>query len=137
MQAHSGARSTQDDLGAARRRRVLIVDDHRDATRILCLLLESLGHEVHTAHDAKEALAQVDRVDPEVVLCDIGLPDADGYSVARRLRASPNGGDRQLIALTGWGHDEDRQRSREAGFDHHLVKPVSSNTLRELIGIAR
>lgn len=131
------ARPTPDQPGTSRRRRVLIVDDHRDATRILGLLLESLGHEVHTAHDAKEAIAQVDRVDPEVVLCDIGLPGADGYSVARHLRAAPNGGGRQLIALTGWGHDEDRRRSREAGFDHHLVKPVSSSTLRELIGIAR
>lgn len=122
---------------AAQRRRVLVVDDHRDATRILSLLLESLGHEVRSAHDAREAFEQAKAFGPEIVLCDIGLPGTDGYAVARQLRASPGGAQLRLIALTGWGHDEDRKRSREAGFDHHLVKPVTSSTLRDLIGLAR
>lgn len=138
MQPHNVLHSSPASPGAAAGpRRVLIVDDHPDAARILGLLLESLGHQVRAAHNAHEAFTQVDHFGPEIVLCDIGLPGVDGYEVARQLRSSPRGLAMKLIALTGWGHDEDRRRSREAGFDHHLVKPVSSSTLRELIGIAR
>ena len=118
---------------AAQRRRVLVVDDHRDAARILSLLLETLGHDVRTANSAKQAVAEAGAFDPEVVLLDIGLPDADGYQVARQLRALPHGGELKLIALTGHGHDEDRKRSREAGFNHHLVKPVGARVLQDVI----
>lgn len=115
------------------RKRILVVDDHRDSARILSLLLDSLGHEVQTASDGPQALDVVGTFRPEIVFLDIGLPKLDGCEVARRLRERPDGKALRLIALTGWGHDEDRKRTREAGFDHHLVKPVGAKTLRELL----
>jgi CheY-like chemotaxis protein len=118
---------------AAVRRRVLVVDDHRDAARILGLLLDTLGHEVRTAHTGKQAVEQASAFDPEVVLLDITLPDGDGYQVARQLRALPRGAEVKLVALTGHGHEDDRRRSFEAGFDHHLVKPVGARALQEVI----
>jgi CheY-like chemotaxis protein len=119
---------------AVARKRILVVDDHRDAARILGLLLESLGHEVQTANDGHNALDAVPKFKPDVVFLDIGLPQLDGYEVARRLRALPDGRGLRLVALTGWGHAEARRNSREAGFDDHLVKPVAAKTLRELLG---
>jgi CheY-like chemotaxis protein len=116
------------------RRRILVVDDHPDAARILNLLLDALGHEVRMATDGQQALDQVEDFKPEIMFLDIGLPRVDGYEVARRVRALPSGRDVRLIALTGWGHDEDRQRSRAAGFDHHLVKPVTASVLRDVLG---
>lgn len=116
-----------------RRRRILVVDDHRDSARILSLLLGSLGHEVQTATDGQQALEAVGTFRPEVVFLDLGLPQLDGCEVARRLRGRPEGKGLCLVALTGWGHEEDRRRTREAGFDHHLVKPVATKVLRELL----
>lgn len=127
-----GASARQD--GA--RRRVLVVDDHRDAARILSLMLDTLGHDVRTATSGEQALSEVSQFHPDVVLLDIGLPKLDGYEVARRLRARPECKGLTLVALTGWGHEEDKQRSREAGFDHHLVKPVSAKTLQQLLQAA-
>lgn len=118
---------------AQSRKRILVVDDHRDAARILGLLLDSLGHEVKTANDGQQALDAMSAFRPEIVFLDIGLPSLDGYEVARRVRETPDLRDTKLIALTGWGHDEDRQRTREAGFDHHLVKPVAVKTLKEVL----
>ena len=91
------------------------------------------GHEVRLAHDGPEALVEAAAFDPEVVLLDIGLPTMDGYEVARRLRADPATAGAALIALTGWGQQDDRRRSREAGFDHHLVKPVDHDVLEQLL----
>ena len=118
---------------APQRKRVLVVDDHRDAARILALLIESLGHEVRTANEGIEALEVLRRFQPEVIFLDIGLPQTDGYEVARRMRATPEGKTAKLVALTGWGHTQARERSREAGFDTHLVKPAAAKDLRALL----
>jgi signal transduction histidine kinase/DNA-binding response OmpR family regulator len=113
-------------------RRVLVVDDNVDGAESLATLLKLLGHEVHVAHDGPAALRATADVRPEVVFLDIGLPGMDGYEVARRLRR-PGRNEALLVALTGYGQDEDRRRSREAGFDHHLVKPVDPAVLEELL----
>jgi CheY-like chemotaxis protein len=113
-----------------------VVDDHRDAARVLGLLLDALGYDVETAHDGHQALAAMAAFHPEIVLLDIGLPQIDGYEVARRVRELPALDGIKLVALTGWGHDQDRCRTREAGFDHHLVKPVAVKTLKELLARA-
>jgi CheY-like chemotaxis protein len=111
--------------------RMLVVEDHADSARSLSLLLELLGHEVEVVADGRKALEAVERFRPAVVLLDIGLPGMDGYEVARRLRA--RGSKALLVSLTGYGRDADKLRSREAGFDHHLVKPVEPETLKKLI----
>ena len=121
--------------GSDRRRTVLIVEDNDDARESLRLLLESLGHEVIEAGDGHRALALALRHEPEVVLIDLGLPGLDGYEVARALRASPSGKTISLIAVTGYGQADDRRRSKEAGFDAHLVKPVSHSVLTSLIAV--
>ena len=113
--------------------RVLVVDDNQDATETLQTLLESLGAEVAAAGNGRDALAQFERFEPDAVLLDIGMPGMDGYEVARRIRAMPSGGGTPLIALTGWGQQEDIRRCFEAGFDHHLVKPLDVDKLWEIV----
>jgi signal transduction histidine kinase/CheY-like chemotaxis protein len=113
--------------------RVLVVDDNQDATDTLQTLLESLGAEVAAAGNGRDALAQFERFEPDAVLLDIGMPGMDGYEVARRIRAMPSGGGTPLIALTGWGQQEDVRRCFEAGFDHHLVKPLDVDKLWEIV----
>ena len=115
------------------RRRVLVVDDNQDAAETLGMLLRVLGLDVHVANDGPAALAALRHQRPSVVLLDIGMPGMDGYEVAARIRAQSDLGDVVLIALTGWGQSDDRQRSRDAGFDHHLVKPVDLSTLQGLL----
>jgi PAS domain S-box-containing protein len=119
-----------------RRRTVLIVEDNDDARESLRLLLESLGHKVIEASDGHSGVALALYHEPEVVLIDLGLPGLDGYEVARALRASPTGKTISLIAVTGYGQADDRRRSKEAGFDAHLVKPVSHGVLTSLIAVA-
>jgi PAS domain S-box-containing protein len=119
--------------GPAPRRRVLVADDNRDSAQTMTLLLAKMGADVRTAYDGDEALTLAGQARPDVVLLDIGMPKMDGYEVARRIRAAPWGADIKLIALTGWGQDEDRRRSKEAGFDHHLVKPVNPKVLRDVL----
>jgi signal transduction histidine kinase len=114
-------------------RRILVVDDNRDAADSLGMLLKFLGADVCTANDGPAALEAFRTYRPSVMLLDIGLPEMDGYEVARRTRQQPEGGDVTLIALTGWGQEEDRRRSREAGIDHHLVKPVDLGVLEKLL----
>jgi len=114
-------------------RRILIADDNNDALESLATLLQLSGHEVYTATNGGTALQSVERHLPEVVLLDIGMPLLDGYEVARRIRAQPWGQRITLVALTGWGQDSDRRRSREAGFDSHLVKPLDLETLTDLL----
>ncbi len=121
---------------ASAARRVLVVDDNRDATETLALLLELWGHEVHSAFDGPSALAMAAEHRPEIVLLDIGLPGMTGYEVAQRLREVPGLERAMLVAVTGYGQREDHRRTREAGFDHHLVKPVEPEKLRELIDSA-
>jgi CheY-like chemotaxis protein len=114
-------------------RRILIADDNNDALESLATLLQLSGHEVFTATNGGTALQSVERHLPEVVLLDIGMPLLDGYEVAKRIRAQPWGQRITLVALTGWGQDSDRRRSREAGFDSHLVKPLDLETLTDLL----
>ena len=116
------------------RRRILVVDDNADAAVSLARLLARLHRqEVQVAHDGPSALEIAERFQPEVVLLDIGMPGMNGYEVARHLRSRPHHPDLLLVALTGWGQDADRHQSREAGFDHHLVKPVDPGELTSLI----
>jgi signal transduction histidine kinase len=116
---------------AAVARRVLVVDDNADSAESLTMLLQVSGHETHTAHDGLEAVAAAERFRPEVALLDIGLPRLNGYDAARRIREQPWGKDMVLVALTGWGQEEDRRKSKEAGFDLHMVKPVDLELLME------
>jgi PAS domain S-box-containing protein len=114
-------------------RRILVVDDNRDAADSLGMLLRMIGNEVHTAYDGLEAVGAAATFQPDVIVLDIGLPKLNGYEAARQIRAQPGGADRVLIALTGWGQEEDRLRSKEAGFDHHITKPVELSTLKKLL----
>src|SRR5262249_20919043 len=109
--------------------RVLVVDDNRDAATSLATLLQITGHETFTANDGPTALEEIERLRPDPVLLDIGLPRVNGYEVCRRIREKSWGNDIALIALTGWGQEEDRRKSTAAGFDGHLVKPVDYATL--------
>jgi CheY-like chemotaxis protein len=109
---------------AGARRRILVVDDNSDGADSLAMLLRLDGHEVEIANNARETFQAVRRMRPEAVLLDIGLPEMDGYEIARRLRADPAAKRVHLIALTGYGQEHDRERSREAGFGAHLVKPA-------------
>jgi len=113
-------------------RRVLVVDDNADAAESMSLLLSLLGHEVRTAYDGEAALVAAEQFRPDLVLLDIGLPGLDGHQVAERLRADPLLRGITLVALTGWAQDDDRRRSREAGFDYHLVKPTELDLQRIL-----
>jgi signal transduction histidine kinase/ActR/RegA family two-component response regulator len=117
--------------------RVLLVDDNVDAAESLAMLLRLWGHEVAVAHDGPSALRAAAAHRPEVALLDISLPGMDGYELARRLRPQHGLERTVLVALTGWGQDEDRRRSQEAGFDHHLVKPVDLSDLQELLAQAQ
>ena len=114
-------------------RRVLIVDDNRDAADTLALLLTQLGATAHAVHSGEAALAALDKFKPEAILLDIGMPGMDGYEVARSIRANTKHRGSLLIALTGWGQEQDQRRSRAAGFDHHLIKPPDLDRLRELL----
>ncbi len=114
-------------------RRVLVVDDNTDAAQALALLLEVCGHETHAVHDGVAALDAAERLRPDTILLDIGLPRLNGFEVCRRIREQPWGKDVVVIALTGWGQEVDRRRSQESGFDHHIVKPVEHATLVKLL----
>jgi PAS domain S-box-containing protein len=114
--------------------RILIADDNRDAADSLSMLLELAGHEVRVAHLGRAALSLAQAFRPDVALLDIGMPDLSGYEVAQALRKESWGQTIKLIALTGWGQERDRQEALEAGFDHHLTKPIDPNELEVLIG---
>jgi CheY-like chemotaxis protein/two-component sensor histidine kinase len=119
-------------------RRIFIVDDNADAAETLASLLEMDGHEVQAVKSSKEAIERIESFKPDIALLDIGLPEIDGYDLLRRLRAIPALRDVRFIAVTGYGRPEDRQRIRQAGFESHLVKPVSMSMLaRALIGNTR
>ena len=117
----------------AKRRRVLVVDDNRDAAESLAAVLELGGHEVRVAYDGLEAVDAAAQTQPELVLLDIGLPKLNGFEAARRIRVECEGRPMMLVALTGWGQDDDRRRSRDSGFDAHLVKPVDPAVLERLL----
>jgi signal transduction histidine kinase/ActR/RegA family two-component response regulator len=116
---------------AALRRRILVVDDNTDAAESLATLLKIDGHETRMAHDGLQAVEEAEAFKPDVVFLDIGMPSLDGHETARRIRQQPWGKDMVLVALTGWGQEEDRRKSKEAGFDLHMVKPVDLDLLME------
>jgi two-component system CheB/CheR fusion protein len=109
------------------------VEDNSDAAEVLAEYLESLGHEVTVARDGPAALEAAARVHPDIALLDIGLPGMDGYEVGRRLRQDAGAGGPILVALTGYGQEEDRRRSRDSGFAHHLTKPFEAAALERLL----
>ena len=113
--------------------RILVVDDNKDSADSLGMLLRLGGNDTRTAYDGLEAVDVAETFRPDLVLLDIGLPKLNGYEVARRIRQQPWGRNATLVALTGWGQDEDRRRSQEAGFDLHLVKPVELEALEKLL----
>jgi PAS domain S-box-containing protein len=119
--------------GPAAQLRVLVVDDNMDAAESLEEILKILGHRTHTVHDGPEAIEAARRFDPHVVLLDIGLPSMSGYDVCREIRRQRAGQQPLMVALTGWGQDQDRRASAEAGFDHHLIKPVPVDKLGALL----
>ena len=119
--------------GSQSQRTVLIVDDNRDSAESLAMLLEITGNKTYVAHDGEEALEAAQRYHPDVALVDIGLPKLDGHEVCRHIREQPWGKDIILIALTGWGQEDDRRKSQAAGFNGHLVKPIDYDQLLELL----
>jgi len=121
------------DEGHSTRLRVLVVDDNKDATDSLELLLDSMGQQVFTAYDGSTALSAVRTFKPDVVLLDIGMPDMSGYQVAQAIRADASLAQPTLVAVTGWGQEADRQRATEAGFQYHFVKPLSEGVLKTIL----
>ncbi len=113
--------------------RILVVDDNRDAAESLAMLLKMMGNNVHTAHDGEEAVTAAREFQPQLVLCDIGLPKLNGYEACRQMKAQAWDKNMILIAVTGWGQDDDRRKSAAAGFDHHLIKPVDPQALMKLL----
>jgi CheY-like chemotaxis protein len=116
----------------AQERRILVVDDNADAADSLAMLFEARGDHVRTAYDGVEALEAEDLFRPDTILLDIGMPRLSGYDVARRVREL-RGGAVLIVAITGWGQEQDRQRAREAGFDHHFTKPVDIDSLMNIV----
>jgi CheY-like chemotaxis protein len=116
-----------------RGQRVLVVDDNTDAAASLALLLEMEDYEVCTAADGEEAIEQARTFGPQIIFMDLAMPRVDGLEAARRIRALPQGEHVRIVALTGWGQEADRQRTRDAGMDHHLIKPVSLDALQSVL----
>jgi PAS domain S-box-containing protein len=127
--AHESAKN----VAPTYRARILVADDNRDAADTLSLILELDGHEVRTAYDGVEALRIAEEFAPQIALLDIGMPSLDGYQTARRIREQPWGSPMLLVALTGWGQEQDRRQATDAGFNSHLVKPVDPHTIGALI----
>src|SRR5262249_17390033 len=115
------------------RRRVLIVDDNRDSAESLAMLLRFRGNDVRTAQDGPQGAQAAQDDQPELILLDIGMPGMSGYEVARRLRQRPEMNGVVIVAMTGWGQDEDRRKSKEAGFDHHLTKPIELAVVEQVL----
>jgi CheY-like chemotaxis protein len=113
--------------------RILVVDDNHDSAMSLAMMLSIMGHDTRTAHDGESAVTSAESFLPDVVLLDIGLPKLNGYEVAQRIRESAWGRSMFLIAVTGWGQEEDRQRSSEVGLNVHMVKPVEPAALERLL----
>jgi len=132
-----GPASASDVTSNVAKERFLIVDDNVDNADSLATMLRILGAKVRTSYDGEDALAAAEEYQPSVVLLDIGMPKLNGYEVARRLRSLPSGREMLLIALTGWGQEEDRRRSKDAGFDYHMVKPIEFAQLLRLLSVPR
>lgn len=121
------------ELQATTSRRILVVDDNRDSATSLATFLELVGNETHTAFDGIEAVETAEALQPDIVLLDIGMPKLNGYDAARKIREQPWGERMVLVALTGWGQEEDRRKAREAGFNYHIVKPVDPASITTLL----
>src|SRR5262249_11554150 len=118
-------------------KRILVVDDNRDMVESLAMLLRLVGHDVRVAENGPQALQEATEFAPEVLLVDIGLPGMNGYEIACRIREQPRFRDVLLVAQTGFGQEEDRRRSQEAGFDFHLVKPVTPGEIEKVLATSR
>jgi len=127
------AEAESESLAAGAGLKILVVDDNRDAADTCAMLLEASGHHVQTAYTGRQALELARTFRPHALLLDIGLPDIDGYELARQVRAAPWGRTAVLVAVTGWGQEQDRLRAVAAGFDQHLVKPISAETVDSLL----
>jgi CheY-like chemotaxis protein len=114
--------------------RILVADDNRDAAETLGVLLEVMGHTVRRVHDGESAVQETQAFDPQLVLLDIGMPRLNGYETCRSIRAQDGGRRRTLVAVTGWGQPQDVQSAHDAGFDHHMVKPLDIEVLMRVIG---
>ena len=132
-EAPKGATPAQVEENAAPSTRILIVDDNRDSADSLAMLLSLAGHQTFVANDGVEAVEAAERHRPETILLDVGLPRMNGHDVCRKIREKPWGQDMMIVAMTGWGQDEDRRKTHDAGFDGHLVKPVNYPALLELL----
>ncbi|HMV83162.1 MAG TPA: PAS domain S-box protein [Blastocatellia bacterium] len=130
---NSGHAETEAQTATPNRRRILVADDNEDATAALSIMLQLLGNEVRVANDGLRAIEIAEEFRPEMILLDIGMPGKNGYDVCRHIRQQPWGRSVLIAALTGWGQDEDKRRSQEAGFDHHLVKPIDPGELDKLL----
>jgi CheY-like chemotaxis protein len=117
----------------ARSCRILVADDNEDAAVSLAMMLELMGNVARTARDGLEAVQLADTFTPDVAFLDLGMPRLDGYETARRLRQQPWSGSLILVAMTGWSRDEDRERTQQAGFDFHIVKPAGTDVLHKLL----
>jgi signal transduction histidine kinase/ActR/RegA family two-component response regulator len=124
------------DATKTARRRVLIADDNRDGAEIMAMLLDQFGYDVQLAFTGPDAVAAAEKYHPHVAILDIGMPGMNGYEVAQRIRAAPWGESIMLIAVTGWGQDEDKRKAHDAGFNQHLIKPVDPNMLESLVAAA-
>ena len=122
------------EVGEVRHRRVLIVDDVNDITAMLKELITILGHEAWVANHGDQAVALAREFHPDLVLLDLGMPDPDGFEVARRLRAEPGGQSIELVAMSGWGHPRAREQAVQAGFNRHFLKPITIGHLTALLG---
>ena len=128
---------TNEQVAAPAKRKMLVVDDNRDAAASLAMFLQLMGHDVRVAHDGERAIQLAEELRPQAIFLDLGMPGMDGYEVCRRIRNVAWGKNMRLIAITGWGQDEDRRKSANAGFDVHLVKPVNPDTLAQLLHDSR
>jgi CheY-like chemotaxis protein len=133
VDTQASARASSASRAAGARRRILVVDDNRDAAESLAMLLRLGGNEVETAFDGLAAVEMARRCRPELILLDIGMPKLDGYDACRRIREHAWGKQMMIVAMTGWGQSEDRRKSEAAGFDAHLVKPVAASALQQLL----
>ena len=131
--AHSDLPNAAAVKTTPRRLRILVVDDNHDSALSQAMMLSIMGHETRTAHDGESAVSTAESFLPDVVLLDIGLPLLNGYEVAQRIREQPWGASMFLIAVTGWGQEEDRQRSAEVGLNVHMVKPVEPALLEKIL----
>ncbi|MEZ6086923.1 MAG: response regulator [Pirellulaceae bacterium] len=133
---HAGSGNTSiapEAASASELKRILVVDDNVAAAKLLAIVIRKIGHDVQVANDGRQAVQIGGEFKPDIVIMDIGMPIMDGYEAARAMRREPWGKEIELIALTGWGQDDDRQRTTQAGFNRHLVKPVEPDTIRSIL----